>query len=369
MSITTTRPRGSGARAVFVAILLVLLVGLAAVGSSGVSPALAAGPGFVTGTVNDAAGQPAPLHVIAFPVGSNTVAGATPSVGFLGSPPGGYRLGPLPEGQYHLLAKTDLFGGGHWGWQWYGGHSSRAASPPVTVTADGSTDAINFTVQPGGRFTGRVAASDRHPIGCCSFGLKGLSVQPLLNVEVTVRSVDLARDVGAATSAFTGPIADMGVTGDNYLYVDNGKYRAYGLQSGAYRIQVRPQLRGYTDTWFAGGPTEADADPVAATVAATVTPPMVEFAATRRHLWPTAKLTWDGTPRAGRTLRIADSGTWNKRPDSYRYFWRLADGRQDGRTLRVKPRMKTFVQACVTARRDGFVKGTQCRGITIRSDR
>lgn len=326
-----------------------------------VRPVQAVGGGFIEGRVTDASGGPVTMFVVAFPIGSNTVAAVTHSRGDGQDVRGGFRLGPLPAGQYQLLVRQDLFAG-NWAWQWYGGHTERDASPPITVTEDATVSGVDLTAQPGGELHGRVAAGDGHPIGCCPRAFDGMWVEPKLYVEVSVRSVELDRDVGRATAALVGPVADMAVTGDEYLWVSDAKYRVGGLQTGSYRIQVRPKTAGYAPTWFDGAATEEAARPVTATVAAVTVPPVVTFHPERPRLWPVERPTWDGSPRVGRRLRITSPGAWQKRPDSYRYSWRFLDERWYGRTLRIRPSMEGHAfTACVTARRDGYVKGVACR--------
>lgn len=359
---TVLRRLGRGRSVPWWALVPVLVAVVLAVPST-VRPVQAASGGFLEGRVTDADGRPVTMLVIAFPVGSNAVAGVTPSIGGVPDAQGSYRLGPLPPGQYQLLVRQEPFGEG-WAWRWYGGVTDRAASPAVTVTADATVSGVDVVTQPGGRFHGRVAAGDGHPIGCCRHELKDIWFEPRLYVDVTVRSVELARDVGDASEVRVGSVADMSVTGDEYLWVDKHRYHVSGLQTGSYRIQVRPQLGGYASRWFDGASTEAEARPVTAQVGTTRTPPVVTFPRVRPHLWPVAGPTWAGSPRVGRTLRISDPGEWQRRPDSYRYSFRLLDERWPGRVLRVRQGMKGYsLKACVTALKDGFVKGTACVGL------
>ncbi|HET6651157.1 MAG TPA: hypothetical protein VFH10_00840 [Nocardioides sp.] len=326
--------------------------------------ARAAGVGYLEGRVVDQAGTAARVYVRVFPVGSAGEAGQEFSHPFTG----GYRVGPLPEGQYQVLFTSEPGGTpDHWAWQWHGNHTARAASPPIAVTADTTTAGVDAVVQRGGRFIGRVRSSDRRPIGllgCCS--AKDAQFQPTLYADVRVRSVDLARDVG-------GTVADMHVTGSNTISVETDEYFAYGLQTADYRIYVEPRLPGYKPTWFDHAATEDAAQRVAGVAAVSTTPRVVTFDATRRHLWAVKRLTWSGTARVGQTVRITSPGEWNKRPDSYRFSWHANDQRlKRGRTLTLTSKLKGVqtLSACVSARRDGFAKASQCRFLPrIRSPR
>ncbi|NIV35990.1 MAG: hypothetical protein GWN58_43025, partial [Anaerolineae bacterium] len=68
---------------------------------------------------------------------------------------GSFYIGGLPDDDFVVFAYASY----PWASQWYSGRLSRDQADPVTISGAGET-AIAFTMQPGGRITGTVYASD-----------------------------------------------------------------------------------------------------------------------------------------------------------------------------------------------------------------
>jgi hypothetical protein len=195
-------PRAAGWRALGLLILLVALLGVAAL-----APQLASAdtPGTIQGTVTNSAAQGlAGAGVRAVNVATGNDYGATTASD------GTYSIAGLPAGSYQVLftpaAGTDYV------YQYYPNKSNAAAAQPVAVTAGQSTTNINASLAVGATVSGQVTDAATH----------------------------------AAVSGVTVYVDDLGGESPRNVYPDyattdgSGNWTVSGLPSGTYQVSFQP---------------------------------------------------------------------------------------------------------------------------------
>jgi Carboxypeptidase regulatory-like domain len=246
-------------------------------------------PGKITGRVTDNAGTPiAGVNVdvynssFSFETFRFAVTNANGEYTVEGLPEGEYRVGFFPSSATYLS-------------QYYNGQASFESANPVLVTAGKTTSGIGAALTEGGKISGRLTDAYSH--------------SGLAKIEVSAYSRGLEGGFGSASTNANGEYTITGLRTGSYKVAFSWEFSEAEFKACEHAPRCPPK---YITQFYSNQPSEATANPVAATAGALT--PGVNAAMVPSVPFDTAAPSVSGTAAVGGLLSCS-SGSWTGEPE------------------------------------------------------